>query len=227
MAANGSKLDYKTEPTLNMQVEISNAINNSTADVFVTVTNIADDAPTITVQPQSDEVREGESSSLSVTAKGNGTLSYEWLKNSVSMGKHDNSTLTLASGEIDENATYSCKVTNEFGEAISPSASVSVRAMPVVDLGKDIVISTVEMVIFDAGAVYSNYHWSDNSSEQALDFAGTGHGKGNYTVSVTVTDDLGRAGYYEVNVDVTVATTIKKTVTAEIDVYPNRQHQVL
>ncbi len=221
IVTDGGLLDFETEPSITMQVEISDGTHTSTADINITVTDVADDAPSITAQPQSVEVCYGEQAILNVTAEGDGTLTYDWLSNGISLGKPDNATLTLEVGEADETAIYSCKVASEFGEAVTQTVTAKMRDMLTVDLGDDVTISTSESVTLDAGVGYSNYQWSDNSGAQTLLVEGSVYGKGTHFISVEVTDDFGCPVSDEVIVEVTVATDINETTISDVKIYPN------
>ncbi len=221
IVADGSELDFETEPSITMQVSISDGTHTSTADINVTVTDVADDKPSITAQPQSVEVCEGDNATLNITAEGNGTLSYDWLKNGVSLGKPDDVSLVLDADEIDGSASYSCKVTNEFGEDVSINASVTVRQLPAVDIGDDMVITTTQSVTLDAGSGFDSYLWSDNSTDQTMLFEGSVYDVGIHNVSVTVSDDLGCENSDEVSIEVTTATSVDQKMMPELSIYPN------
>lgn len=60
------------------------AVSNTKMATDIVVTSNSCDAPTISVQPVAQNVNKGSSATLSVTATGSGTLSYQWYSNTSS-----------------------------------------------------------------------------------------------------------------------------------------------
>ena len=91
--------------------------------------------------------------------------------------------------------TYSVMVTDYTG--CSAYASVTIgyaNAAPVVDLGPDSVACIGTTVTLDAGAGFSSYLWSDNSTSQTLDVTADG------IYSVLVTNAAGCENFDAINV---------------------------
>jgi len=110
---------------------------------------------------------EGESITLDA---GNPGLDYEWSTNETTQ------TITVNSA-----GTYTVTVTD--GDcSTTESITVTVQALPVVDLGADTHICDGETLTLDAGNPGANYEWNDNSTGQTLDVTSGG------TYSVTVTE---------------------------------------
>ena len=83
-------------------------------------------APTITVQPVSQSVSAGASVTLSVTATGDGTLSYQWYKDSTAISGATSSSYTISSVASSDGGTYYVVVTNGGGSTTSSSATLTV-----------------------------------------------------------------------------------------------------
>lgn len=81
--------------------------------------------PSIQVPPASKLASLGESLALSVTATGDGTLKYQWRKNSVAIAGATSATYSPAATTALA-GSYDCLVTNSAGSALSTAASVAV-----------------------------------------------------------------------------------------------------
>lgn len=89
-------------------------------------------SPTITQQPQSQNVSSGEVLNLSVTATGSGTLSYQWKKNGANLGGQNKTTLTITEVNESHSGDYTVTVSNDIGNVTSSVAQVSVLALPMI-----------------------------------------------------------------------------------------------
>ncbi len=93
-------------------------------------------ATSITVQPVNRTVPSGGTTNFSVTATGDGTLTYQWQKHStnISNGGHysgvTTATLTISSASSADAAPYRCVVTGGCGNATSSSATLTVCTSP-------------------------------------------------------------------------------------------------
>ena len=83
-------------------------------------------APTITVQPVSQSVSAGTAVTLSVTATGDGTLSYQWYKDSSAISGATLSSHAISSAATSDAGTYYVVVTNSGGSTTSSSATLTV-----------------------------------------------------------------------------------------------------
>ena len=87
------------------------------------------DPPTITQQPSPQSVCPGSTATFSVTATGEGTLTYQWQKNQVNLtnGGHysgvTTATLTISNADSNDAANYRCVVTGGCGTATSNEAT--------------------------------------------------------------------------------------------------------
>ena len=83
-------------------------------------------APTISVQPASQSVSTGSSVTLSVTATGDGTLTYQWYKDSTAISGATSVSYTIASASSSDAGAYHVVVTNSGGSTTSSSATLTV-----------------------------------------------------------------------------------------------------
>jgi len=93
------------------------------------------DAPTISTQPVGASKTVGDSLSLSVSASGSGTLSYQWKKDGSNLSGKTSATLSIPSVATSDAGSYTVDVTNqETGNApatvTSNAAVVTVTAAP-------------------------------------------------------------------------------------------------
>ncbi|MBN1602621.1 MAG: immunoglobulin domain-containing protein, partial [Chitinispirillaceae bacterium] len=85
--------------------------------------------PTISAQPLSTSVEEGQSVAFSVTADGFGTLSYQWQKNNSPINGATSSSYKISAVPMAmNNNSYVCVVRNEVGEVTSNAAKLTVIA---------------------------------------------------------------------------------------------------
>jgi hypothetical protein len=83
---------------------------------------------TITRQPQSRVVYEGQKAGFSVQATGSLPITFQWKRNGNAIqGATDSSYTTPALQSADSGAAYTCVVTNPAGSVTSQAAIVSVR----------------------------------------------------------------------------------------------------
>ena len=92
-------------------------------------------APVIGTQPLSQTISEGGSASFSVTATGNGALSYQWKKGSTAISGKTATSLPINPVTLADAGTYSVVVTNTLNGATasttSNSATLTVYPAPV------------------------------------------------------------------------------------------------
>jgi hypothetical protein len=107
-------------------VVVSNSagsVTSSAATLTVTSTN---SAPAITAQPVAQSVAVGASVTLTVTASGSGTLSYQWRKGGVAISGATASSYTIASAASGDAASYDVVVTNANGSVASTAVALDV-----------------------------------------------------------------------------------------------------
>ena len=87
--------------------------------------------PTITTQPQSQAVPQGQSATFTVVATGTPTLNYQWMKNGMAIsGATSASYTTPATTPTDDHAQFAVVVSNASGSVTSTSATLSVLLGP-------------------------------------------------------------------------------------------------
>jgi formylglycine-generating enzyme required for sulfatase activity len=95
--------------------------------------------PTITTQPSSKTATVGGSVTLSVTASGYGTLSYQWRKDGVNIVGATGSSYSIASVQSANQGNYTVLVSNANGSVTSQSAQLSVTEVVEVSSGMALV----------------------------------------------------------------------------------------
>jgi hypothetical protein len=125
----------------NTSVTVTNANFNNAGSYNVTVTNkigstnavatlTVGDPPSITVQPQSQEVAQGSYATFSVTAAGTGPLSYQWYYDGAALAQDTNAALSLTDVQSTNNGSYNVVVSSPFGSAVSSNAMLTVDLLP-------------------------------------------------------------------------------------------------
>ncbi len=104
-------------------VTVSNSAGSDVSNPF-SLTVIT--PPTISAQPQPLSVAFGSSANFSVTASGNGTLSYQWRKDGVNIDGAVSANYSIASVNNASAGEYDVVVSNSAGQVISSPALLSV-----------------------------------------------------------------------------------------------------
>jgi hypothetical protein len=137
---NGSALPGATNNTLtvgpvglanlgNYTAVVSNAYSSATSDVATLQMS-----PTITVPFTGLTAVSGQSATLSVTAIGSGTLSYQWYRDGTLVIGGTNSSLVLATTQIGDAGNYSVVVSSALGSVTNAAAQLVVDVSNV-DIG--------------------------------------------------------------------------------------------
>ena len=84
--------------------------------------------PVINSQPMSTSQSVGYSATLSVSATGVGTLSYQWYKNGAAIVGATSSSLTFSSLSLTDSGTYSVTISNTYGSVTSTAVMESVTS---------------------------------------------------------------------------------------------------
>ncbi len=108
-------------------LQANGTLTFSTSPTFFTAA--AAGAPVITVQPIAQSVQAGASVTLSVTASGAGTLSYQWFKDGTAIGGATSSTLSLPGVTTANAGNYSVKISNSVSSVTSTGIAVNVGAV--------------------------------------------------------------------------------------------------
>jgi len=87
--------------------------------------------PTITAQPQNQQVPQGQSATFTVAATGNSTLTYQWMENGMAIsGATSASYTTPPTTPADNHAQFSVAVSDASGSVTSNSATLTVLLVP-------------------------------------------------------------------------------------------------
>jgi len=108
-------------------VVISNTAGSVSSAFVSLVVNALVIAPTITTQPVSMTVTEGNAATFSVVASGTG-LSYQWLKDGTSISGATSSSYTIAATALTDAGTYSVYVANTAGYVLSNDVILTVNS---------------------------------------------------------------------------------------------------
>jgi hypothetical protein len=127
--ANATATDAGTYSVL-----VQNALGSVyTNPATVTVTNPVPTAvaPAITTQPQGRTVDAGTAVTLTVAATGTEPLAYQWLRNGTAVPGATAASLRIASAGPGDAGTYTARVANEQGTALSTPATLVVNQLAV------------------------------------------------------------------------------------------------
>ena len=120
--------------------------------------------PVVTVHPTDLTVTEGDRATFTVTATGSGTLTYQWKKDGVDVtggtGGTTPSYTTPPTVIADSDATFTCVVTNEGGDATSnpPVLTVNMAPYRIVDLTTGVVTYSQIISDLDTNDAYKTTH---------------------------------------------------------------------
>ena len=175
---NGTAIDGATASSLTLSAVQASAAGSYT----VTITNSAgsitsagaalsvNTAPVITQQPRSVAVLAGTSATLSVSATGSSSFSYQWRKYGVAVAGATNASLVL-SGSAADAANYDVQVSNVLGTTTSAVAQVAVAsaaAAPVITVqpaARSVVAGgAVSMETSAIGVPAPSYQWRKNGA---------------------------------------------------------------
>jgi len=124
-----------------------------------------------------------------------------------------NTGATGATLEVGDPGTYAFVATDSQGCTVEGATTVEAGEVPVVNLGPDIVATTGEVVVLDAGAGFQSYAWSNGSTAQVIEVTVSGV----YEVQVTSPDGCEASDA----VDVQFVVSIAEITGLVVEVYPN------
>ncbi len=203
---------------------------NVSSDVVLLTVNTA---PSISGQPLSSSICDGENTNYNVTASGT-NLTYQWqvnegsgfvnITNGIVYGGATTNLLTISKATYSMNGfEYQCVVNGTCTPEITTDAvSLTIFELPVVDLGDDVILCENQTITLDAGPG-TNYIWSlPVLSGQIVTIDYEMLGLGAHTVSVTVTNSNNCEAADAIEITYTVCTSINKTNdNTSISVQPN------
>lgn len=92
------------------------------------IRSTASQAPSITTQPASQSVAEGQSVTFSVNATGTQPLAYQWQRGTTNIAGATSSSHTFTAQAADNGASFRVLVSNAFGSVTSNAATLTVSA---------------------------------------------------------------------------------------------------
>ena len=96
---------------------------------------VAPGPPQFTQHPQSVSVYAGQSVTFTVSAGGDGTITWQWRKGVADISGQTASTLTLSSATAADTGSYTCMATSAFGSTPSNAATLTILTPPAVAPG--------------------------------------------------------------------------------------------
>ena len=132
-------------------------------------------------------------------------LTYQWKLNGNSLNGQTGSQLLAPVSPLPApySQLFNVVVTNSDGcSRLSGNLNVNIHAFPIVNLGKDSIITTKHSITLYPGNGYSSYLWSNNATSGNITLQGSVVGLGKFNYSVTVTDLWGCSGSDSINVTV-------------------------
>lgn len=191
----------------------------------------------INTQPHDTGVCMNTMAKFKVVASG-GNLTYKWQEKSPGSGSWIDasgitsvtSVYTINSAAFTLNGTkFRCLITNICSpDTLSDSVVLTVNIPPTINLGHDTTILQSSSITLDAGSGFSNYHWSDNSSDQTLTIVGSSVLPGPHLYTVTVTDNNSCTGSDNIVITVVDDSGIELFGNnGRLSVYPNPTSGIL
>jgi hypothetical protein len=137
----GTNIDNATNASLaltNLQTTNSGTYTVIVSNLAGTVTSsnavlAVGNAPSVSVQPQSQVVSQGTNVTFTVNATGTAPLSFQWSLYGSPLAGATNSALTLTNIQATNAGAYAVTVSSPFGAAVSSNATLTVDLLPVIE----------------------------------------------------------------------------------------------
>jgi hypothetical protein len=193
----------------------------SSASATLTVDALAQPL-VITAQPVDVTVTEGEGATFSVTASGDGTLTYQWFENNQPITGANAASYSIAATTIGDNGNqYSVDVSDDNETLSSASATLTVDALaqPLVITAQPVDVTVTE----GEGATFSvtasgdgtlTYQWYENNQPIA------GATAASYSIAATTIGDNGNQYSVDVSDDNETLSSAMATLTVEAAALP-------
>ncbi|MFC2113998.1 immunoglobulin domain-containing protein [Bacteroidota bacterium] len=168
---------------LTVKVDSNNKVWIGTRTGLFSYKDNFDTTITITLQPQSKSVNEGEYVEFTIEAEGE-SLTYQWQKDGNDIKYATTEAYQIASAKVSDAGTYSCIVKNDWGQLESDEAVLTVNT----GAGINSVISGSQFSIYpnpNQGKFYISlpFNLSDDIDLQIYTINGQLVNKGHYTIS--------------------------------------------
>ncbi len=182
-------------------------------------------ATTITQSPGARSVCPGGTTTFTVTATGDGPLSYQWQKNGANLsngGHYSGATtavLTVSGANADDAATYRCVVTGGCGSVASGEAALTLKAATTITQQPQPATvnagGTAAFSVTATGDGSLSYAWQKNGADIGDDGHFTGATTATLTISNVAADD---AGSYRCVVTAGCGSATSNAVTLTVNV---------
>jgi hypothetical protein len=137
------------------QVIVANAYGSATSAVATLQVVLSAQPPSITTQPQNQNVAAGANVNFSVVATGTLPLNYQWRKNTIDIPPGTNSTLNLTGVTGSDVGNYDVIVANNYGSVTSLVAILTVNTNPPPAVGTYTVVAWNNLGMHCMDADYS------------------------------------------------------------------------
>jgi hypothetical protein len=131
-------------------------------------TLVVDVAPTITTQPASQTVDEGNTATFTVVATGTPAPTYQWYLGGIPLSGATSSTLTIGNVQPANAGSYTVIVTNSISSVTSKAATLTVDAAPSITAQPQSQTvaagSSVTFSVVASGNPAPTYQWSLNGT---------------------------------------------------------------
>jgi len=180
--------------------------------------------PTIDQQPSAQSACPGATAAFTVTATGEGTLSYQWQKDGVDLanGGHysgaTSSTLTVTPADASDLASFRAVVTNPGGSTSSNAAALTLRAATIItQQPSNQTVATGGTASFGVTATGGgplSYRWQKNQ----VDLLDGGHYSGTTTPTLTISGaDAGDQASYRAVVTAGCGSTTSNAASLSVN----------
>ena len=196
------------------EVTVTNSVSSASSSSATLTVNLP---PSITAQPASRAVNAGQTATFSVTAKGTGTMSYQWKKNGAAIsGATAASYTTPVTAVSDNGEQFSVTVTDMVSSVNSNAATLTVNAAPsIVSQPANQTVNAGQAATFAVSASGSGtltYQWKKGGA------AISGATSASYTTPATAASDSG--SHFSVTVTNSIGSATSNTATLTVNVPP-------
>jgi len=176
-------------------VVVSNNVGSVSSTYATLTVNPAPVAPSISTQPQSLTVTQGQNATFTVAADGTSPLHYQWYFNANTLlANATNLSFTVSNAQYTNTGTYSIIITNSVGSVTSTYASLTVLIPPFITTQPQdqsvTASSNATFSVVAGGTAPLSYQWYFNTNTLLANAAGT-------SLTITNVQDT-NAGTYSV-----------------------------